>query len=325
MKIFLNELSLDGQFCNQEDFENKIKKISEILWYFRGYNVLIYASSLLWNRMALRKNNLSQSLNMIRDRDIRSLFLGLVAKSTFWEDEKIHKKESLYYYEDQKITGFTPAEAAERIYSKQEKCSLISFEGAMELNFSEKECEIIRKIGDRNTDIKIIVFNITNKLHAREWYDSNIKSNNWDDFLNKTTLRCSNLRFLPKIKRDLKSIIHSAELADTFLKELIKLNDRLFQLINKKEFDSTSLEEYMQKAGLDVGDESESTKSNRKLMKIRTFSLPDGREIEFPLHIKIKHKNQHPRIHFFIEEIENNNIIWIGYIGKHLPTSSRKK
>lgn len=325
MKTFLNELSLDGQFCNQEDFENQIRKISEILWYFQKYNVITYTSFYLWKKMALRKNNLRQSLFMIRDREIRSLFRRLIDKGPFWEDEKIHRIESLYYYGNQKITGFTPAEAAERIYSKQEQCSLISFEGAMKLNFNEKECEIIRKIGD-NIDKKIIVFNITNKLHAGEWYDSNIESNNWEDFFNKTTLRCSNLRFLDKIKRDLRSINHSPKLAEAFLRELIKLNDVVFQLINKEDSDSKSLKEYMQEAGLCVSDESESTKSNRKLKEERTYLLPDGRKKEFTLHVKkIKHKDQCPRIHFFIEKVNNSSIIWIGYIGKHLPTFSRKK
>lgn len=60
--------------------------------------------------------------------------------------------------------------------------------------------------------------------------------------------------------------------------------------------------------------ESESTRKNAKLMRMREFKKPDGSLAIFELHIKTGEF----RIHFLPE----NDLVYIGYIGSHLPTSS---
>lgn len=62
----------------------------------------------------------------------------------------------------------------------------------------------------------------------------------------------------------------------------------------------------------------ESDRTKEKYGNERTFQLPDGSSQLFDLHIKMGDM----RIHFFPDDTKK--IIYIGYIGKHLPTASEK-
>lgn len=67
---------------------------------------------------------------------------------------------------------------------------------------------------------------------------------------------------------------------------------------------------------VEISGESESTMKDPRLSRLRDFAFPDGKERRCELHIKINRKVY--RIHIFPE----NHKIYVGYIGKHLPTSS---
>ena len=67
---------------------------------------------------------------------------------------------------------------------------------------------------------------------------------------------------------------------------------------------------------LNASPESDTTLNDSQLNSLRSFSLPDGRTQVFSLHLKFGDY----RIHFFPE----NNRIYVGYIGPHLPTSKLK-
>jgi len=67
-----------------------------------------------------------------------------------------------------------------------------------------------------------------------------------------------------------------------------------------------------QKAALNISPESHKTMSQDKYKNQRMFSMPDGRRECFELHIKTGNL----RFHFLPE----GNMIYIGYIGKHLDT-----
>lgn len=63
--------------------------------------------------------------------------------------------------------------------------------------------------------------------------------------------------------------------------------------------------------------ESDTVRTNPKFMLHRTFPI-DGKPVPMESHFKIDASGRHPspRMHF----IERNGIIYIGYVGRHLPT-----
>jgi hypothetical protein len=66
--------------------------------------------------------------------------------------------------------------------------------------------------------------------------------------------------------------------------------------------------------GLDVSGESETVRNNPEMRSKREFYLPNAEKKFFENHIKLNGI----RIHFYPNT--NNKKIYIGYIGKHLPT-----
>lgn len=70
------------------------------------------------------------------------------------------------------------------------------------------------------------------------------------------------------------------------------------------------------KKGVDVSNESDSTMQHLKLKNLRKFRLPDGTKAVFEPHIKTGDL----RFHFYTDEEAHQ--IYVGYIGKHLKTSS---
>lgn len=108
------------------------------------------------------------------------------------------------------------------------------------------------------------------------------------------------------------------EIGDTYLQQIFKRLTELDRYVSqnwtvKKPFD---YREVNSKSSLNISPESKSTMKKNELAQRRTFSLPDGRRECFELHIKTGDL----RFHFYPEA----NMIYVGYIGKHLPTSQEK-
>ena len=76
--------------------------------------------------------------------------------------------------------------------------------------------------------------------------------------------------------------------------------------------ESFDLRKFREKTGMDISPESSQTLGNSHYKEQRTFLLPNGASRLFSLHLKPKNA----RIYILPE----NNKIYLGYIGKHLPT-----
>ena len=72
--------------------------------------------------------------------------------------------------------------------------------------------------------------------------------------------------------------------------------------------------------GLDARTESDTVKADSDLRDLRKFRLPNGQEEYFFDHISFSGKYKGGRIHFLPDNV--NNMCYIGYIGKHLPTKN---
>ncbi len=97
--------------------------------------------------------------------------------------------------------------------------------------------------------------------------------------------------------------------------EIRQIMDRLIELDRFGQTWTTgafSMVSLNQQTNLRASFESETTNSNSRLRKIRTFKLPSGNSEYFEPHLKLGNF----RIHFFPEE--SSHTIYVGYIGKHL-------
>jgi hypothetical protein len=72
--------------------------------------------------------------------------------------------------------------------------------------------------------------------------------------------------------------------------------------------------------GIEWSNESEMTMKSGKLRDERVFKFPDGESRCCEPHSKLRGLNL--RVHFLGETSENDRSVYVGYIGKHLPTAS---
>ena len=117
-----------------------------------------------------------------------------------------------------------------------------------------------------------------------------------------------NLIFCQSVLRSFKSI----GINKTLLKKLKVVLGTLNNLIKTKESESSIID----RSGLDISGESDTTKNNRKLSRHRVFRLPNGDSKMFDLHVK----NFPDQRLYFLPDFESKKI-YIGYFGKHLPLS----
>lgn len=140
--------------------------------------------------------------------------------------------------------------------------------------------------------------------NSKSW---NVDCNN---FWSKKHLLFDKLVFCNNVKSQIESITDSKHFAQV-LNKLKIFNDALKESWNSGDF---SYKKITRDYSLIISPESAGT--IRKYGNERTFQLPSGSSEIFDLHIKMGDM----RIHLFPDNTQK--IIYIGYIGKHLPIAS---
>lgn len=103
---------------------------------------------------------------------------------------------------------------------------------------------------------------------------------------------------------------------NTIISDLEKLNEYVNAHWTSREF---QIEDFSKSTGVDASDESDSTKNDPKLRKLRCFSIDGIGSVYCFLHIKISHTY---RIHFYPDKM--SRLIHVAYIGKHLKTATSR-
>jgi AraC-like DNA-binding protein len=125
MQFFINEVSLQGQYIDQESFRQAIQiflsilnNIKEIKSYF------IYKDSQTFiNYQAVKNQNFQQSLNNISDQSIARAFKNILYNKINpqdWRNERLHKEDDNFDYRDTSL-----AEVAERTIQIKEQIYLV--------------------------------------------------------------------------------------------------------------------------------------------------------------------------------------------------------
>ncbi len=118
MDILLNELSLNGQFANIEEFEaDLIKNMLPILQGIRESSLCLMKKQNFYSYKVTPNDDLNTILT-IRQRDsIRSLkgrLVNTLLKEPFWDGDQKHSNKDSYLYNDESINNTSLAEACER-------------------------------------------------------------------------------------------------------------------------------------------------------------------------------------------------------------------
>jgi hypothetical protein len=119
VQVLFNELSLTGQFSNQDDFvKNGLLPFVGVLKEMQGFSILLLKKNDVWEKMITPTITLHSLLinNAFRKHDeVRRLKLAIVdlTNEPFWDSDSQHAN-STYILDGADICGSSPAEACER-------------------------------------------------------------------------------------------------------------------------------------------------------------------------------------------------------------------
>lgn len=135
MQFFINEVSLKGQYINQESFSQAIQIFITILDNIKKLkNYSIYKDSQTFiNYQAIEDQNFQQSLNKISDKSIATAFKNILYNKINpqdWRNQRIHKENDYFDYKDRHgnnidVRDTSLAEVAERTIQIKEQIYLV--------------------------------------------------------------------------------------------------------------------------------------------------------------------------------------------------------
>jgi hypothetical protein len=155
MEIFINELSLHGQYPSQETFTTAVTKFVEVFSYIQDKvkSNEIFKDELFIDSKALKDEVFKQSFENIKNPQLKVAFKGIIFNKLNpknWQSERLHSPEVLYTsekctYQETFVTETSVAEIAERKLQKpQNRFLLINF---IESQFNDCFCFNVNKDG----------------------------------------------------------------------------------------------------------------------------------------------------------------------------------
>jgi hypothetical protein len=176
MEIFINELSLHGQYPSQETFTTAVTKFVEVFSYIQDKvkSSEIFKDELFIDSRALKDEVFQQSFENIKNPQLKVAFKGILfnkLKPKNWQSERLHSPEVLYTsekctYQETFVTETSVAEIAERKLQKpQKRFLLINF---IESQFNDCVCFNVNKDGH---GFVIELDCVENKESLKLWLD----------------------------------------------------------------------------------------------------------------------------------------------------------
>ncbi|GAA6623063.1 hypothetical protein [Scytonema sp. NUACC26] len=103
MEIFINEVSLEGQYITEAEFRDAIKNFISIFELInqkiKDKKLYKDDSNIYANYEAIKGSNFNASLNQIKDKSLRVAFINIVFNKLNpkeWRQEQIHSSEDLF-------------------------------------------------------------------------------------------------------------------------------------------------------------------------------------------------------------------------------------
>jgi hypothetical protein len=157
MEIFINELSLHGQYSSRETFTQAVKQFVEVFLCVQDKvkSNEIFKDEFFADREALINETFKQSFETITNPQLKALFKGIIFNKLNprnWQKERLHSSDVWYNSEkcvvqDEFVTDTSVAEIAERkLQRPHRRFLLINFN---ESQFKGCDCFDVNKEGEK--------------------------------------------------------------------------------------------------------------------------------------------------------------------------------
>ena len=270
-----------------------------------------------WFNITYAENfNFSQWLNNCTDKDLQRRIKSIATRASFFEEV-----EMVLFNEYENCDFFLKEVDGKRAIAlgAASLLNLFAISFCSSSKWVENRIEIVKyQIASQVGNIiekTCWVCNISIKEHFQPYIDKirderQESKNYFNNFTNEVNMDFLNLVFCENALEDLKQ-----NDIDLYLRKKIC---HILDALNLAIQTSSNIQGIIDTAKLDISPESGQTKANTRLMRLRTFKLPNGSYKVFDWHVK---NFPHYRRLYFEPDFQNRKI-FIGYFGKHLETSS---
>ena len=189
--MFINEVSLQGQYSTQKEFEEAARVIKSIFEDInklkkqhistKNISIKTYSTEAIKNYEAIKGNNFKSSLNQIKDKHVKRSIINIIfnkVNSEDWQTERIHSEQDNFDYidgEDYKdATNTSLAEATQRqLINLDSKYLLINFiDSCFQCPNQEiRECNSISIVKNNDTENLSQLDSIDQKVGLQNWLE----------------------------------------------------------------------------------------------------------------------------------------------------------
>jgi hypothetical protein len=311
LEIFLNDLSVSGQYSDPSAFRNALEPLLELRSRRADLQKMLYCSSTFSNRPATPVNSVREAIVQTHDR----LYIGIVLRwianaGPFWDEDRFPQPDDYFEFEGTDVTDQGLGEASRRILGGLDSAvfSFVDSSG----RFKTTPLVVVHGLEeDPYGTVRVVNFWQLEELEK----SIDIRPTSWKQMLQKVTGKFDLLRFSPDLLGYLEGQPFHGGVADMVAVLLGVLQTLARETRADQSFTPEGVELWQRHT---VGskawftDESESNKIDFKTDMTFT-DTETGAKIFCPWHGKVK-LNQF-RIHFEWPRPRGQRQIRIMYIG----------
>ncbi|BAQ59617.1 hypothetical protein GM3708_22 [Geminocystis sp. NIES-3708] len=189
IEIFINEVSLKGQYPTQQEFEialKVLKSIFELINTLKQENISkkTYYTEVLLNYESIKGKNFQASFNQISDKSLKRAIINIIFNKTNpkdWQTEQVHFDEDNFDYFDgedyEDVKNTSLAEVTERQLTVGSKYLLINFKDSQFkiLHQNINDCCSIQIIKNNDERNKTYLDSTESKTGLENWLEKNYK------------------------------------------------------------------------------------------------------------------------------------------------------
>jgi hypothetical protein len=310
MDLFVNELSLHGQFSSIGSFVGALKEIMGCRIVADGYRHPFWCLRTLASRDVLPGVSLREAVRQTRDVNLsRVVMTWLDRYGPFWDDGRAHSPDDYFEHAGEIVTDCGLGEAAFRLAAEQPS-GMVGFSDSL---FCTTPLNVVWRRSD-SVSQGLDLPNFWNRIPLEEYLrEHELAPQSWADLVERARSRYRNLTFVDSILEPLNGEPFNTTIADRVLK-LLGILDHL-----KSSFEDDGrlsaeghqlLQDYFHGDRALFTDESETNK--RTFARQLTFRTPTGEELFCPYHGKISFRFY--RVHHSWP-IRSDQPLYIAYIG----------
>lgn len=316
MDLFVNDLSLHGQFGDHQAFRRSLEAVIQCRDCAISYRRTVRVARSIVGRPAIGQADFRQAVLAAGDKNFVSLVISWIAKNgPFVEDELLRNpSEYLVLTDDTLVSEEAIGEAATRHFQGLPS-GLVSFAPS---TFQHTPIEVSWHRDDENTT----TCELSNYWSAQE-LDHYLEGQRqapatWGEFIEQLPARFPNLYFLPHLEDHLAG--------ETFSPYVVERTFILLGVLNELKicFDANGrrtargeelMDNYFRRERARFSDSSEQEKNDPRFRAAMLFRDPNGIEMACFWHGKIQTPPY--RIHFSYP-IERDAPLYVCYIGQKL-------